>query len=354
MAYQPNILLFGDQTETNLSIQALYNHANTSKRLLGYIDAAYEAANQALDQQYVNPDVRAVYHFASWIELEKTIASQEVPDVVLRTTALCFAQLGHFIRLLETDTHLHQAWVSQKLILAASCAGQVPAALAASTQSLDQFVLAAPELVSIAARIGLEINRRANSFNDDRTKSWATAVGTDLESARSVVDGFNRSKDLSQSEGLYVGVTSAWATTIIGSPRLHRDLFDSKPFAEGIKITPLPINAPFHAFNAPKPDLKWIIGTAPVLDLLALTKTVFLSSEDGVAFPPQTGAKLVCEAVLNILSRMTDNSKVFSKVSDLLGQQDGCIVPVVAEKGARRMVLDLKEKKVYLYTRLPN
>lgn len=282
-------------------------------------------------------------------------------------------------RLLETDTHLHQAWVSQKLILAASCAGQVPAALAASTQSLDQFVLAAPELVSIAARIGLEINRRANSFNDDRTKSWATAVGTDLESARSVVDGFNRSKvsmflihelaikclrnelylinrkqDLSQSEGLYVGVTSAWATTIIGSPRLHRDLFDSKPFAEGIKITPLPINAPFHAFNAPKPDLKWIIGTAPVLDLLALTKTVFLSSEDGVAFPPQTGAKLVCEAVLNILSRMTDNSKVFSKVSDLLGQQDGCIVPVVAEKGARRMVLDLKEKKVYLYTRLPN
>lgn len=97
MAQQSQILLFGDQTETDLKIQALYEYANTSERLQCYFSTAYDAANQALDEA-LSPGARAAYRFRSWLELEKTIQSQSVPDVVLRTTALCFAQLGHFIR----------------------------------------------------------------------------------------------------------------------------------------------------------------------------------------------------------------------------------------------------------------
>lgn len=108
-------------------------------------------------------------------------------------------------------------------------------------------------------------------------------------------------------------------------------------FGAETKTTPLPINATFHAFEAPKPDVVQIVRNTTALSYLALTRNVFLSSEDGTVFPAQDGTSLLREAVLNMLHRMTDNQKVIAALTTLLGQKDAIIIPVIANKGATRL-----------------
>ncbi|EFW18193.1 conserved hypothetical protein [Coccidioides posadasii str. Silveira] len=331
----PYILLFGDQTETNFNVRALFEYSKQSDRLRSYIQRSQESARRAFENAAV-PDVKK-YAFDSYLGLEERILAEKVPDVVLRTLLLCFTQLGHLIMRLEKDDRVRALWSKQKLLIVASCAGQIPAALAAATQSLDELADAASDIVATSVRAGLDVDRRTSEYSDDRSESWATAVGVSLEEAQGVVATFNQSKDLSAAKGLYCGATSAWATTIIGPPRLLRELFDSTPFGKA-RVTPLPINATFHALHAERPDIETIIGKAPELDRLNLKRATFLSSESGTIFPPQTARKLLGEALLNMLNRMTDNEKVFGEVRNLTGDQEVCIFPIVAEKVAARLI----------------
>ncbi|KAI1940877.1 hypothetical protein LOZ12_005508 [Ophidiomyces ophidiicola] len=345
MATPCYILLFGDQTETKFSVKELFEYSERSERVRLFIERAQNAARHAFDTAST-PD-RGKYGFHSYLELEERILAETVPDVVVRTLLLCFAQVGHLIMRLERDDQVRDLWSKQRLVIVASCAGQIPAALAATTNSLDELADAAPEVVATSIRAGIDVDRRTNEYADDRSKSWATAVGVPLEHARQVVAGFNDSKDLTHAKGLYCGVTSAWATTIIGPPRQLEEFFGSKPFGEA-RVTALPINATFHALHAEKPDIEWIIGDTPKLNSLHLTDACFLSSESGAVFPPQTARDLLGEALLNILNRMTDNEKVFGEVRGISGDREVCIFSVVAEKVAARMIKVLGEHKAHV------
>ncbi|WEW55600.1 hypothetical protein PRK78_001031 [Emydomyces testavorans] len=337
------ILLFGDQTETKFNIRELFEHSKHSERLRSYIERAQNSARHVLDSAGAGQK----YDFESYLSLEERILTENVPDVVLRTVLLCFAQLGHLIMRLEKDDKVRALWSTQKLIIVASCAGQIPAALAASTQSLDELTDVAPEIVVTALRAGMDVDHRTNEYSDDRSKSWATAVGVSLENAQEVVATFNKRKGLIPSKGLYCGATSAWATTIIGPPTLLEELLGSTPFGEA-RVTPLPINAVFHALNAKRPDIEFIIGNAPKLDKLNLEGACFLSSESGAAFAPQTARQLLGEALLNMLNRMTDNAKVFGEVRNLIGEKEACIFPIVAHKVATRLIKVLGEDKAHV------
>ncbi|CRG89148.1 hypothetical protein PISL3812_06184 [Talaromyces islandicus] len=343
----PDILLFGDQTETDFKVEELFNYAQESTRLQSFIEGALKSVHQAFSEADL-PN-RQKYAFDSFLSLEERILAEKVPDVVLRTVLLCFAQLGHLILRLETDVQAHELWKSQKFTIVASCAGQIPATLAAITESLDDLVDAAPEIVATAVRAGLDVDQRTNDFNDDRSKSWATAVGVPLAEAQQVTATFNKNKGLIPSKGLYCGVTSAWATTIIGPPRLQEELFASKPFGEA-RVTPLPINATFHALNADRPDVESIIGSVPKIEKLKLENACFLSCEDGAIFPPQNGKELLSQALLNILNRITDNEKVFAQVRVQTGDKEASIVPVVADKVAARLIKVLGEDKAHVKT----
>lgn len=92
---------------------------------------------------------------------------------------------------LEKDEVLLEIWAAQKTIIVASCAGQLPAAIAASSHSLDELVHLAPEAVAIAFRIGMDVDRRTASLGDDRSQSWAKAVfGVSAPDAQKAVDKF--------------------------------------------------------------------------------------------------------------------------------------------------------------------
>lgn len=91
----PDILMFGDQTETDFKVQELFDYAQDSKRLQSFIEGALKSAQQAFDNADI-PD-RQKYAFDSFLGLEERILTEKVPDVVLRTVLVCFAQLGHLI-----------------------------------------------------------------------------------------------------------------------------------------------------------------------------------------------------------------------------------------------------------------
>ncbi|EER24618.1 hypothetical protein CPC735_059880 [Coccidioides posadasii C735 delta SOWgp] len=188
----PYILLFGDQTETNFNVRALFEYSKQSDRLRSYIQRSQESARRAFENAAV-PDVKK-YAFDSYLGLEERILAEKVPDVVLRTLLLCFTQLGHLIMRLEKDDRVRALWSKQKLLIVASCAGQIPAALAAATQSLDELADAASDIVATSVRAGLDVDRRTSEYSDDRSESWATAVGVSLEEAQGVVATFNQSK----------------------------------------------------------------------------------------------------------------------------------------------------------------
>ncbi|KMU75798.1 hypothetical protein CISG_05195 [Coccidioides immitis RMSCC 3703] len=188
----PYILLFGDQTETNFNVRVLFEYSKQSDRLRSYIQRSQESARRAFENAAV-PDVKK-YAFDSYLGLEERVLAQKVPDVVLRTLLLCFTQLGHLIMRLEKDERVRALWSKQKLLIVASCAGQIPAALAAATQSLDELADAAPDIVATSVRAGLDVDRRTSEYSDDRSESWATAVGVSLEEAQGVVATFNQSK----------------------------------------------------------------------------------------------------------------------------------------------------------------
>ncbi|KMU88387.1 hypothetical protein CIHG_06185 [Coccidioides immitis H538.4] len=188
----PYILLFGDQTETNFNVRVLFEYSKQSDRLRSYIQRSQESARRAFENAAV-PDVKK-YAFDSYLGLEERVLAEKVPDVVLRTLLLCFTQLGHLIMRLEKDERVRALWSKQKLLIVASCAGQIPAALAAATQSLDELADAAPDIVATSVRAGLDVDRRTSEYSDDRSESWATAVGVSLEEAQGVVATFNQSK----------------------------------------------------------------------------------------------------------------------------------------------------------------
>lgn len=93
--------------------------------------------------------------------------------------------------MLEKDPQLREVWAAQKSLIVASCAGQLPAAIAASCHTIDELVDLAPETVAISFRIGMDVDRRTSSLGDDRSQSWAKAVfGVSASDAQKAVDKF--------------------------------------------------------------------------------------------------------------------------------------------------------------------
>lgn len=105
---------------------------------------------------------------------------------------------------LEKDPILREIWAAQETLIVASCAGQLPAAIAASTQTIDELITLAPETVAISFRIGLDVDRRTSSLSNDRSQSWAKAVGgVSVAEAQIAIDSF-LSSEVSFSTSLRV------------------------------------------------------------------------------------------------------------------------------------------------------
>ncbi|PTB41198.1 uncharacterized protein TrAFT101_006343 [Trichoderma asperellum] len=345
-----HLLVFGDQTETAIPMDELYQYAHESKYISQYLQNSFDAVQNVLDS--LSDTEKERFKFDSFQSVAERVRLDKTPDIVLRTLVLCVAQLGSLIFTLENDSDLRNSWASQNIMIVASCAGQVPAAAAATTHSIDDLVAVAPEIVAISLRVGLDVDRRTAALSNDRTGSWARAViGISGADAQASIDEFHKIQGTPQSKVPYVGATSAWATTIFGPPSTLQSFFSSNPFGTS-RVIELPVAAVFHAASLDRPDTAKITGPASILQKFWLKDVCFLSSEDGVAFKPQRLDSLVSEAELNMLNRMTDNEKVFNAVKLKIKDKQVAITPIVATKVSERLKKALGEASATVRTEL--
>ncbi|EHK39377.1 uncharacterized protein TrAtP1_007158 [Trichoderma atroviride] len=345
-----HLLVFGDQTETAIPMDELLQYSDKSKYISQYLQDSFIAVQNTLDS--LSDAEKERLKFDSFQSLAEKVRQEKTPDIVLRTLILCVAQLGSLIVALENDSDLRNSWASQNVLIVASCAGQVPAAAAATTHSLDDLVAVAPEIVAISLRVGLDVDRRSAALSDDRNGSWARAViGVSGADAQASIDEFHKAQGTPESRIPYVGATSAWATTIFGPPATLESFLSSKPFGT-TRVIELPVAAVFHAASFDRPDTEKITGPASILQQFWLKDVCFLSSEDGVAFKPQRLDTLVSEAELNMLNRMTDNEKVFGAVKLRIKDQQVAITPIVATKISERLKKALGESNATVRTEL--
>lgn len=332
---QSVILYFGDQTEKNIPFEELFEYSRKSERTSKFLQNAFQSIQLVIGT--LREPERSKYKFESFEEISKQLAAESSPDVVLRTIILCAAQLGYLIAILEKDSGLLETWAAQKTLIVASCAGQLPAAIAASSQTIDELVELAPETVAIAFRMGIDVDRRTAALGDDRSQSWAKAVfGISASDAQKVVDRFLADEKIDTTKGVYVAATSAWATTIVGPPPILNLFFSKDPF-NGARQVDLPITAIFHAAHLDRPDTTAIIGTHPSFQRFSLENPTFFSCSSGLAFRPQSLTNLLEEAVLNITHRMTDNEKMFREVQSAIEGRSICIRPIIGESGGERL-----------------
>ncbi|KAE8553489.1 hypothetical protein EYB25_004871 [Talaromyces marneffei] len=343
---QSIILYFGDQTEKNIPFEELFEYSRESDRTKQFLQNAFHSI-QLVIETLTEPE-RSKYKFDSFEEASKRLAVDSSPDVVLRTIVLCAAQLGYLIAILEKDPELREVWAAQKTLIVASCAGQLPAAIAACSHTIDELVDLAPETVAIAFRIGMDVDRRTASLGDDRSQSWAKAVfGVSAPDAQKMVDKFLIREGIDAKKGVYVAATSAWASTVVGPPPVLNLFFSRDPF-NGARQVDLPITAIFHASHLDRPDTTAIIGTNPVFQGFSLRNPNFFSCSSGLPFHPQSLSALIEEAILNITHRMTDNEKMFREVQSGIEDQLVCIKPIVGESGGERLKKVLVASDAYV------
>ncbi|KAI6755959.1 hypothetical protein HG530_011695 [Fusarium avenaceum] len=278
----PRIFFFGDLTETDFGVEELLGHAEKSKRLEDYFNNALAVTQKTLNS--LNLKGHDLSSRDSLIQLAVRAQQDDSSSVVLRAWAICFAQIGHLIAHLEKSPALLNLWIKQRVIIVASCAGQIAGSLAATARSMDDLVKVGPEILAVMIRAALDADRKTDAIMDDRSKSWAHAVfEIPVSQAVDATDQFNKEKNVQQNKKLYVGGASAWATTVIGPPSLLEEFFSTNPFP-GKRVLALPIRTLFHAEHLEKPDLSEIVGEAPILESLRLEDTSFISSSSGLLF----------------------------------------------------------------------
>jgi hypothetical protein len=90
-----HLLVFGDQTETAIPTDELFQYSNKSKYISQYLQDSFTAVQRTLDT--LNYAERSRFNFDSFQSLAEKVKQDKTPDIVLRTLILCVAQLGSLI-----------------------------------------------------------------------------------------------------------------------------------------------------------------------------------------------------------------------------------------------------------------
>ncbi|KAF4463823.1 polyketide synthase [Fusarium albosuccineum] len=189
----PRILFFGDLTETDFGVEELVGYAEKSERLAAYFDDALVVSQKTLSSLSLND--LSTFPLDSLAKLASRVQQDESSSVVLRALALCFAQIGHLIAELEKNPALQDLWIKQKVLIVASCAGQLAGSLAATARSIDDLVKAGPEMLAVMIRAAFDADRKTDAVIDDRSKSCAYAVfEISVSQAVGAADQFNKEK----------------------------------------------------------------------------------------------------------------------------------------------------------------
>jgi hypothetical protein len=90
-----HLLVFGDQTETAIPMDELYQYSHKSKYISQYLQNSFDAVQSVLGS--LSDSEKERFKFESFQSLAERVRLDKSPDIVLRTLVLCVAQLGSLI-----------------------------------------------------------------------------------------------------------------------------------------------------------------------------------------------------------------------------------------------------------------
>lgn len=128
------------------------------------------------------------------------------------------------------------------------CSGMFAAAAILSTPTLSTLVPVGVQVVLMAFRTGSYVSAMAERLcpPGDHSESWTYVLpGMKRAETQSILDKFNKSKNIPNPSKVYVSATSTSSTAVSGPPNTLRMLFASDSLK--VKPTAIPVYGPYHA-----------------------------------------------------------------------------------------------------------
>ncbi|UJR12997.1 hypothetical protein I4U23_000023 [Adineta vaga] len=213
---------------------------------------------------------------------------------------ICLAQLGCFIRFMETTS---SSYPSSDSIYVGLCTGLLSAAAIATSKSLTHLMTTAIDIVRICFKIGLVAKRRAKQLEPENCikNTWSMLVTNLCSSeAQSMIDISQKEQNIVPNKQAYVSAESISSITISGPPSTLKILFAKDQPLAAFNHIPIPIKAAYHASHLGFVDAKNIMESRSELSTQLVDGRIH-STRDGKCFRASNLRDLLTEIIDDIL-----------------------------------------------------
>ncbi|KAK0510435.1 hypothetical protein JMJ35_006867 [Cladonia borealis] len=225
-----DIFLFGDQTYQIGSELSQLACICDDPIVKSFLSRAYEALRFEIAEL---PESRR-QQFSSLPSLPKLLAipSQGPAHVAINQALTCIYHLASFIRHCGLTRGSYPC--ASNTFVVGLCTGALAAAAVSCCHSLSELLHVAVYTVRVAFRVGLNATDTADSIerSDSPTEAWSYV--------------FSEKLHLPPTSRLYVSEVAAHGVSVSGPPSNLRQ-FQRNSASQGLHISPLQIQAPYHA-----------------------------------------------------------------------------------------------------------
>ncbi|CAF1473328.1 unnamed protein product [Adineta ricciae] len=294
------VFVFGDQTESSIyQLQDLLRSAKVLRPLADFFMQCCNALKCEISS-LTSFEQDRFPAFNSINELVNNAYESCGHNDALNGILLCMAQLGCFIRLLETASDSHP---SSDTVYIGLCTGLLSAAAVAASKSLTHLVTTAVAIVRVCFKIGLVAKRRAEHLEPEKCvkDTWSMLV-TNLcaTEAQSMISASQKEQNIVPNKQAYVSAESISSVTISGPPSTLKILFTAGQPLAAFNHIPLSIKTAYHASHLGLVDAEDIMGGQSELKTQLISRQIH-STRDGKYFRVSNLRDLLTEIIDDIL-----------------------------------------------------
>ncbi|KAL8724560.1 MAG: hypothetical protein Q9166_007882, partial [cf. Caloplaca sp. 2 TL-2023] len=338
-----SVLVFGDQTQDPcLLIKHLLRRSRASPAARSFLQKSSDVLRDETSK--LSQIERAIFKsFYSIADLADKHSQRGILDTAVATVLHCVAQLGHLIIRLETIPNASDLKEPRSIIVG-SCTGLIPAATAATIQSVGELLHASPQIISFALRLGLETRCRSTDI-EWSSDSWATVVlGVSEEEVRGEVERWNSSCSVPQCNDAYISAVSDESCTISGPPSAIAGLISSSSKLSTAHKAKLPIAAAFHASHLALIDARRLIGATSTLERFQMKEVAFYSPSTGRPWLGLNLKELLREVSVEILARATYWTKAIRAITQDIDTKAVELASIGSSNTAKAIKLTLEKQ----------
>ncbi|CBF73505.1 hypothetical protein AN7909.2 [Aspergillus nidulans FGSC A4] len=248
----PNHVLFFPQERVTFDAVHDLNVRSKSRRRLQSLLAAASNVVQHWTASLDGLERADIGSFEDLVELAERQTTQTRGSIVADLVLLTTVQIGQLLVLAEDDPAILSGHAGARAIPMGFGAGLVAAGVAAAATSADGIVNLGLEAVSVAFRLGVELQRRGKDI-EDSNGPWAQVISSattiaDLEQA---LDRINASlRPINQA---YIGEVMTESTVVFGPPSTLDALAKRPELAHATITSPASALAqvPLHGAHLP-------------------------------------------------------------------------------------------------------